>query len=810
MTPQDTAPNAPHAQISVTTKVTYEQVFKYEYTQEVYARKIQKDTEIAREETQKFMGPVEGLEPPKDIPALNQKVMKDGKIAPLIPPRHGHFNVGIVGAGAAGLFTSLAIDWINNNIERYMGPGHLKIDYEILEAASEERFGGRLYTHRFSKDGTHDYYDVGAMRFPKNKVMERTFRLFDFLDIKEGELGERTSPTDWPVRVPYFLHDDDGVCPSYFNNVKKTGNAWNGTEIDPFNLNQGIKPDQQIPPHLTKANPATLFEQAIEGFLKDVHDRFRPKDEHGNIRARTPDEDDKLWTLLMNADKMSVRQFLLSYSTIQWLETATYGTGWYDQSLTEAVLEQLDFAEPEFHALQAGDKRPNYWWCIDGGAQKIAETMRKKMKDPSIIKYNTQVVGMDADVQLERTVRRKMQLNLKNTITGESLEPRQYFAVFNSTTLAAANRMDLSNAGLLWDTKQAIRCLGYGASCKVGIKFKTAWWRDTPLKITNGGVARTDLPLQVCVYPSYNIDNDIDPIEKPAVLLVSYTWGQTAQRIGALIASKSRNKRNEEILQEEVELKNLLLRDLAYLHAEDPKDPEDPNKLMDPKDPRYPKAQKKKFQKALDRITGEYIEHHAYDWYHDPHASGAFAYFGPCQFSELYPAIAKPNALGQLYFIGEAASSHHAWVVGALESVVRALWSMFNALHQASIAVDGKGYPAYKWAMDLLEKGSVNDPDDEEKYKIPPSSEPMPFYPLPSEMRERKKAGRKDDKKERVDHPVVGDSTKILMVGAALVTLSVVEYGLQYFWGEEAGKDKKKPGDDSQKPQASIEEHGDE
>lgn len=39
----------------------------------------------------------------------------------------------------------------------------------------EERLGGRLYTHYFSEETeeTHDYYDVGAMRFPDIPVMKQ-------------------------------------------------------------------------------------------------------------------------------------------------------------------------------------------------------------------------------------------------------------------------------------------------------------------------------------------------------------------------------------------------------------------------------------------------------------------------------------------------------------------------------------------------------------------------------------------------------------------------------------------------------------
>ena len=78
-------------------------------------------------------------------------------------------------------------------------------------------------------------------------------------------------------------------------------------------------------------------------------------------------------------------------------------------------------------------------------------------------------------------------------------------------------------------------------------------------------MARTDLPLRVCVYPSYNnkdqnLNPDWDP-EKPAVLLCSYTWGQDAQRIGSLISKESPVG--------EEQLKNVLLHNLALLHTKD-------------------------------------------------------------------------------------------------------------------------------------------------------------------------------------------------------------------------------------------------
>lgn len=71
-------------------------------------------------------------------------------------------------------------------------------------------------------------------------------------------------------------------------------------------------------------------------------------------------------------------------------------------------------------------------------------------------------------------------------------------------------------------------------------------------------------------------------------------------------------------------------------------------------------------------IESTYDTHFAYDRYTDKGTTGAFAYFGPGQFRNMYPYIIRND--GTHIIIGEAASAHHAWVVGALESAVRGVY----------------------------------------------------------------------------------------------------------------------------------------
>lgn len=89
------------------------------------------------------------------------------------------------------------------------------LTYEILEASS--RVGGRLFTHHFSSD-KHDYYDVGAMRYPKVPPMRRAFRLFH--------------DTKVPL-MPYYIMDRES-CPRYFN-----GRFSSPDDADPHHVGEG-------------------------------------------------------------------------------------------------------------------------------------------------------------------------------------------------------------------------------------------------------------------------------------------------------------------------------------------------------------------------------------------------------------------------------------------------------------------------------------------------------------------------------------------------------------------------------------------
>ncbi len=114
------------------------------------------------------------------------------------------------------------------------------------------------------------------------------------------------------------------------------------------------------------------------------------------------------------------------------------------------------------------------------------------------------------------------------------------------------------------------------------------------------------------------------------------------------------------------------------------------------------------YQRVYNIISSAYVTHHAYDWYADPGVTGAFAYFGPQQFRELYPWIIESD--GAHNIIGEVGSAHHAWVVGSLESAVRGVYNFLCKFGYVSAAA--------REAMTMYNHDEI----------------PSPFGPLPYEF----------------------------------------------------------------------------
>lgn len=261
---------------------------------------------------------------------------KDPKPPPLDPPQEPKIiNIGIVGAGVAGLFAARVLDNINWELFRRAWRGYqlrpedlpkdidefyrrssdpfktcplppLWFKYDVLEASAPDRVGGRLFTYDFGgqrKD--HDYYDVGAMRFPDNPVMTRTFDLFADLGMRKTDLEGNPNARDGSL-IPYYMKNADTasthVEPWCYNDITLWG-TYNGMATaaqnnDPFK----VATDGSIPSSILRHSPDKVMNAAIEPFRNALR---RDVEKHPPGREG--------WDLLMTYDMLSTRQYLEMY-----------------------------------------------------------------------------------------------------------------------------------------------------------------------------------------------------------------------------------------------------------------------------------------------------------------------------------------------------------------------------------------------------------------------------------------------------------------------------------------------------------------
>ncbi|CAE6481563.1 unnamed protein product [Rhizoctonia solani] len=525
--------------------------------------------------------------------------------------------IGIVGAGIAGLYTALMLDWLDDP----------DFTYDILEA-NPDRVGGRLYTHHFDKKKKYEYYDVGAMRFPDLPWMKPTTDLMSFLHV--------------PC-ITYIMEDEKKNNISFFN-----GKALSAQQIKTA-TEDGLYDVFGTGLPLTKSND-DMFKSAF-----------------GPFKEKLCSKDPAVWKQgleeLIQYDDWSTREFMrcrpdikedislerLTQQVISYLETVGTSTGNYDQAFVESVLDSVDF-----------DTDGTKWVCVDGGAELIAETAHRQLKQT--VQLGKRVTAISPYIPEGQSQIEGVRLTINNN------EHTDYDHVISTMSLGCLSIVDMSKCNLDWYTQWPIRQLRYDSSVKIAIRFSKRWW-ETHSQPQVGGVSCTDRPTRVVVYPSYGLHGSA------ATMIVSYTWSQDALRLGAGVNGTTLSK----------ELLDVILKDLADMH--------DIKHTDGTRDYTF-----------LPKLM---IEHHAWDWYKDPFSMGAFALFGPAQFTQLYRQLTRP-AFGKLHFAGEATSVHHAWVVGALYSAFRCLVEVFQACGRQDL-IDRLRAPGSPFASAGAEDSEVSD-----------------------------------------------------------------------------------------------------
>ena len=151
-----------------------------------------------------------------------------------------------------------------------------------------------------------------------------------------------------------------------------------------------------------------------------------------------------------------------------------------------------------------------------------------------------------------------------------------------------------------------------------------------------------------------------------AILLLPYERQQDAQHVSTLISC---SVFHQPAVDEEAYLREIVLRELAQLHSNQP-------------------GTNLTRRSVYNAIKPLYRDDCAHDYYQDANTFGAFALRRPQQLGSMWPYIIAPSP--SLVMIGEYASNHHAWVVGPLESAAHGVngWLSQNNSPGAREAAD--------------------------------------------------------------------------------------------------------------------------
>ncbi|CAE6452533.1 unnamed protein product [Rhizoctonia solani] len=535
--------------------------------------------------------------------------------------------VAVIGAGISGLRVAMKL-----------GTRH-KVD--VFEAAGH--VGGRLYTYKFPDGKEWDYFDVGAMRFPRTSVMKPTYRLFRELEIPLLEYRMKTEES--------FL---------YYNGIRVQRSNAQGQDFGARQSQRGNVPDEWV-------------DKGYDNLLNNVYARW--------LYALRKDFKKNFELLVAKYDKHSTRSLmafvefpvvddpetgevifpakeLYPTTVINWLETMAFSVGWFDRAFVETILEMYAFAEglPD-----------TKWRCVKHGSERITDAMKNKLETDETFKENvnihlrhqvTSVVYDWNSGELTVSGQRRPKPDLPDI---EQFKKEGYSHVVLAVSPQVMRYIDLSTCELDYTQRSALLMLSPGPSTKVGIKFKTNWWKE---KFgINGGQSQTDRPVRTVVYPSHGDGES-------TVLIASYCWTQDAATMGSLMQGEG-SFDNER-------LKKAILRDLADVHDVE-----------------------------LGFLEDQIQSIYPFDWAHNPKTMGAYAFFGPGQFSTLYKSLTRCAAGGRLHFAGEAISTCHAWVAGALESAERVA-GQIDPHYLSNQPVTAGGLPHGEAAQDfpiLLEKG---------------------------------------------------------------------------------------------------------
>ncbi|XP_069803391.1 L-amino-acid oxidase-like [Dendropsophus ebraccatus] len=243
---------------------------------------------------------------------------------------------------------------------------------------------------------------------------------------------------------------------------------------------------------------------------------------------------------------------------------------------------------------------------IVGGFDQLPQALASRLAN--VIRLNSTVVKV---AQKHKSVVVHYRKNKSSALTSITAD----YVIVTST--ARATRRIAFSPPLSNDKYNALSFVHYTSATKILLSCNERFWEKDGIV---GGRSSTDRPSRNIYYPSHNFTNG------RGVLLASYTIEDDSRFFLSL---------------SDEDCVDVVLEDLSIIH--------------------------KRPKEELKKLCPKYV---VKKWSLDPHSMGAFAYFTPYQFGDMYEDLSKPE--GRIYFAGEHTSLPHGWIDTAIKTGLKA------------------------------------------------------------------------------------------------------------------------------------------
>ncbi len=501
--------------------------------------------------------------------------------------------IGIIGGGLAGLTAAYEL--------RKTGA-----DITILEA-SEDRIGGRVYTHYFDSEGKY-YGEFGAMRIPASH--ETTWYYMNLF-------GLNTLPMTAERRNNFlYVHNtrirttesiEQYLYPKYDLTPQERNTPW--SELNNYAFEHRYL---QLPPEI-RAELISVLPCYSKEFVPLMNMSLRENFEKLGLSQGAI-------SLISGVDSSSGALLANSYDEIaQEVYSFDYINNYRIQNgnvnLPLAFFESFGSMKPHGYKNIASNLLGSVSYKCGLCASGIYQS---DYRNKVIVKYTNKAEGGDTADIFDYVIC-AIPLSALRTV-----EIKPYFTYMKMQAIMELHYIDAMTSLFLCNRR--------------------FWERNTEYGKMIGGISLTDLPIESIIYPSDHNYLDTPPVtksvnsltnqstlkksssspEEPGVLTASYNLMQNSIHIGGLEAQT-----RFELIRQNVEEVHGLPR--GYLNS--------------------------------------FVEQHkTVHWNSEPLYRGALAYTLPKQKPLFAYTLQQPEYHGRVYLAGEHVSNKHGWMQGALSS----------------------------------------------------------------------------------------------------------------------------------------------